>query len=119
VSNDQDFIYLNVPGLLHRYGSQSSDWRSVILAHTKTQLTAFVRNGLIKDSAQALRVPHEDAVVRFSDFTPEGQAFLKTGAVDKWLAACDRKKVLAAYEDIAALEKRLEKFRRGFRTEAS
>jgi len=111
MSDIQDFIYLDVPGLLRRYGSESPDWRAVLLAFTTTELTVFIENGLLEQGAQALRVPIEEVEVRFSDFTAEGQAFIMTGAVEKWLAACDRKKTLAAYQDKASLEKRLTKFR--------
>jgi len=107
----EDFIYLNVPGLLYRYGSNSPQSRAVVLAFAKTELAVFIENGLLERSAPAINVPVEEAVVRYSDFTAEGQAFVMSGAVERWLGACDKKNTLAAYEDKASLEKRLAKFR--------
>lgn len=105
-----DFKDLNVPGLLGRYSNPSSQWRATVLALARTQLELFQKHGLIKKDAAALRVPLENAVVMFSDYTPQGQAFLRSGAVDKWLASCDRKGTLSAYEDPAPLERRILKF---------
>lgn len=105
--SDLDYISLNVPGLLARYVNPSPDWRAKVVALSKTQLDLFRKHNLIRHDADALRAGVEQAVVRFSDYTPEGQAFVRTGAVDKWLAACDRKGSLQAYEDPMPLERRI------------
>ena len=105
-----DFIALNVPGLLSRYENPTDTWQATVLAFTKTQLDLFKAYGLIKDSAQALSAPLDKVVIRFSDYTEKGQAFVKTGAVDKWLASCDRKQILATYQDPKPLEMKIRKF---------
>ena len=108
--SDLDYISLNVPGLLARYVNPSPDWRAKVMAFSKTQLDLFRKHKLIREDAEALHTPVEQVVVRFSDYTPEGQAFVRSGAVDKWLAACDRKGSLQAYEDSAPLERRIREF---------
>ena len=105
-----DYISLNVPGLLQRYANPTEQWRQKILALTGTQLEMLKKYALIQSSASALRVPLDQVVIRFSDYTELGQEFVLTGAIDKWMAACDRKNTLAAYEDTAALEKRIVSF---------
>lgn len=105
-----DYISLNVPRLLARYSNPSPEWRAKVLAWSGTQLQLFRKHLLIREEAEALRVPMEEVVVRFSDYTAQGQAFVRTGAVDKWLASCDRKGTLSAFEDPAPLEKRILKF---------
>src|SRR5688500_10205355 len=107
---EKDFIDLNVPGLMQRYSNPSNSWNAVVRSFATTQLHVFRKFCLIKETASALSVVVDQAVVRFSDYTPLGQAFVKSGAVDKWLASCDRKQTLAAYQDSAPLERRISKF---------
>jgi hypothetical protein len=107
-----DFVYLNVPGLLARYSNPSTDWHRKVKALARTQLAFFVANGLVYPTLAALSGPIESAVVKFSDFTPEGQAFIKSQAVERWLAACDRKGTIDAYQDSSGLASRLSKFKR-------
>jgi len=108
-----DYVSLNVPRLLARYSNPTPEWRAKVLAWSKTQLAVFQKHDLIKNDAAVLREPLEKRVVKFSDYTPSGQAFVRTGAVDKWLAACDKRGSVSAYEDSASLEKRVLKFLKG------
>lgn len=108
--NGNDYISLNVPGLLTRFSNPTPEWRAKVLAFAATQLSTFEEHGLISAGAEALRVPIENAVVRFSDYTALGQQFVKTGAVDKWLASCDRKGEMSAYSDPVPLAKRIKAF---------
>lgn len=105
-----DFKYLNVPLLLNRYSNPPEDWRETVLALARTQLAVFKKYEMIASDATIFSTPIENVVVMFSDFTDVGREFVMTGAVDKWLASCDRKKDLAAYQDPAPLEKRLHGF---------
>lgn len=105
-----DYISLNVPGLLTHFSNPSPDWRAKVLALATTQLEIFKKHRLIRDDAEALGMSIEQVVVRFSDYTPAGQAFVSSGAVDKWLAACDRKGSVEAYKDHRLLERRVRKF---------
>ena len=105
-----DFIYLNVPGLLRRYTNPSPNWHDIVCAHSNTQLRIFQQNSLINPNADALKVPINEAVVRFSDLTAVGQAFVKSGAIERWLSACDRKQSVDAYRDGASLQRRFDKF---------
>ena len=91
MSAQEDSIDLNVPGLMGRYSNPSSTWRNIVRALATTQMKLFRQYGLIKESAPALLVCIEEAVVGFSDYTAAGQAFVKSGEVDKWLRSCDRK----------------------------
>ena len=95
---------------MQHYANPSRDWRKIILALTSTQLELLRKHHLINDGAQAFQVPLDQVVIRFSDYTKLGQEFLMTGAIDKWMASCDRKGTLAAYEDKAPLEKRIVEF---------
>ena len=105
-----DYISLNVPGLLTRFANPSDEWRQKVLALTRTQLELLKEYALIQSDASALHVPTDQAVIRFSDYTKLGQEFVLTGAIDKWMAACDRKNSQAAYEEKGPLEKRIVSF---------
>ena len=107
-----DFIYLNVPALLDHYANPSQLWREKVNALASTEISFFVKEGLIRETARALIGSVQDAVIRFSDFTEEGQDFVKSQAVERWLGACDRKGTVEAYRDPSGLERRLEKFRK-------
>ena len=117
--SSDDFIFLNVPALLARYSEPSPEWRAKVLALAQTQIELFKKHGLIKEHASALRAPLDKAIMMFSDYTPPGQAVIRSGAVDKWLASCDRKGSLSAYEDPAPLEKRILKFLRNVGSEST
>jgi hypothetical protein len=108
--SDLDYISLNVPRLLSHFVNPTPDWHAKVVALATTQLRLFHKHSLIRHDAEALRLPIEKAVVRFSDYTPEGQAFVRSGAVEKWLTACDRKGSVEAYEDPALLERRIRAF---------
>lgn len=105
-----DFVYLDVPGLQQRFGHDPG-WRRTISQCTTTQVEFFKSHELLRKDAAAWSVTVENAIIRFSDFTPEGQGFIMSQAVEKWLASCDRKKDPAAYSDPSGLERRLKKFR--------
>ena len=111
--SQEDYISLNVPGLLAHFSNPTPDWRAKILAAARTQIEVLRGHGMIKSDAAALSVPVEDAVIRFSDYTPIGQRFVLSGELDRWLRACERAARLAAYEDRGRLEKRVQKFLSG------
>lgn len=87
-----------------------SDAGELTLATAATRLELLQKYALIHSSAPALQVPLDQVVIRYSDYTELGQEFVLSGAIDKWLASCDRKQTLAAYADRAPLEKRILKF---------
>lgn len=105
-----DFIYLDVQGLQQRFGHDPS-WHQSISRWTTTQVEFFKSHKLLRKGAAAWTASAESAVIRFFDFTPEGQDFIMSQAVEKWLASCDRRKDPAAYSDSSGLERRLKKFR--------
>lgn len=106
-----DFVYLNVPSLLERYG-HDAQWNDIVRRWTKTQIEFFKANGLLQADAPVWSTPAEKAVIRFHEFTPEGQDFVMSQAVEKWLATCDRAGDPAAYADASGLDRRLRKFRK-------
>lgn len=108
--NPHDYVSFNVPGMLARYANPTIEWERKVLAIARIQLELFKKYGLINDSAPALREPLNEVVMRFSDYTAEGQEFVRSGALDKWMASCDRKGSLEAYEDPKPLEKRIVAF---------
>ena len=121
----KDFILLNVPGLLARKEiPETGRWKKVALAFSSTKVHFLIDAGLLKEDVPARSLPVDQAVIRLSDLTAEGQDFIMSGADDNWLGACDRKsnKMLAegateeerlnVYRDSSGLYKRLEKFRK-------
>ena len=50
-------------------------------------------------------------LLRFSDFTREGQAFVMSQAPDRWLASFDRPGSKKAFDDVRYLEKQLARLR--------
>ena len=108
--NQKDFVFLNVEKFIHRPNA-SPQWQEIARSLTRTQIDFFQDYGLLRPDAPALHSPLEGVIIKFSDFTPEGQQFIMTAATDKWLQACDKKKTLEAYKDPSGLVKRLKKFR--------
>jgi hypothetical protein len=113
-----DYISLNVPGLLAHFSNPAPDWRAKILAAARTQIDVLQAHEMIRSDAAALVVPVEEAVIRFSDYTPLGQAFVLSGELERWLRGCDRAGRLAAYEDRGRLERRVQKFLAATRADA-
>jgi hypothetical protein len=110
---EPDFKVLNAPGLLARYSNPPQNWPEIVRAFVRTQLQFFAKEGLVRSDAKALHACVDDAVLMWSDLEPEGKLFLRTGAVDNWLASCDRKATIEAYQDASGLAKRLKKLRSG------
>jgi hypothetical protein len=108
--NVPDYISFNVPGILTRYANPTNAWERKVLALTDTQLRLLKKHKLIRECAPALNAPLNEVVIRFSDYTAEGQDFVRSGAIDKWMASCDKKGSLDAYADPGPLEKRILKF---------
>jgi hypothetical protein len=107
-----DFVYLNVAGLLGRYSNPAADWHSIVRALAWTQLEFFRCEGLLKQDPGTTLEHIDTLTLNFDAFTDEGKAFLKSGAVDRWLEACDRRGTVYAYRNPDGLKKRLEKFRK-------
>ena len=108
----KDFIFLDVGSFIHRKVIPPSRWEETARSLCQTQIDFFRDHGLLEPHATALHCALEKAIVRFSDFTPEGQEFIMTAATDKWLKACDRKQTVEAYKDPSGLVRRLTKFRK-------
>ena len=106
-----DFVYLNVPALLSRYENPSPDWEDKVRSLARTQISFFYENQLVSSGSKALSVPIDLAILKFSDFTAEGAAFVRSQAVERWLTACDRKGTVDAYKDGSGLIRRLARFR--------
>jgi hypothetical protein len=121
----KDFVFLNVKLSLqveeHPYTGRL---RKLAEVYCATIIDFLKRGGLLKPAAAVNGIVFEDAVLRLSDLTDEGQDFIMSGATDNWLSACDRKsnlilakganeeERLKVYADPAGLKKRLEKFRK-------
>jgi hypothetical protein len=128
--SQKDFIYTNVPGLLN---IKENQWftadavaraKRVVIAYISTEIHFLMDTGLLRGDAPARQTPLDQAVVRFSELTEEGQDFIMSQAMVKWLGACDKKsndmfkrgaseeESLAVYANPKGLYKRLEKFRK-------
>jgi hypothetical protein len=114
-----DFTYLNIPALLGRKAwlavgaekeglTEDLTWRERFAARLFNLVLFFRNNGLLK-----IDVPQDisNFVLRFSDFTEEGQRFIKSGAPDKWLASFDRDPTKSS-EDVSYLTRRLASVRK-------
>lgn len=75
----------------------------------------YQNHGLLKAPAVEELGDTDKVVLRFSDFTPEGQAFVMSQAPDRWLASFDRPGSKKSPDDVRYLEKQLDKLR-GSRT---
>jgi hypothetical protein len=73
----------------------------------------FQDHGLSNALAVRELADTDKVVLKFSDFTPEGQAFVKSGADDRWLASFDRPGSKKSWDDVRYLEKQLAKLREG------
>ena len=110
--SSRDFVYLHVPKLLSHYSNPTAGWTERVRALAETQFSFFQANNLLRSDFE--RPQHiATLVLRFSDFTEEGQAFLMSQAVERWLASCDRKGTPEAFRDASGLHSRLSKFRNG------
>ena len=107
----QDFIFLNVKSLIDHYSNPSAQWADKVRALAGTQLSFFQEQGLLRQGFSPVDTPIDDVILRASNFTEEGLEFIKTGATDKWLAACDKVGSIEAYKDASGLIKRLKAFR--------
>ena len=65
-----------MPGLLRRYANPSPEWSDKVVVWSQTQVNVLLRSRMLKEDAPATRVPIEEAVIWFSDYTPEGQEFV-------------------------------------------
>jgi hypothetical protein len=120
VTPSRDYVALNVPGLLSRTVKvqdpvDSSKWLPdpTWHEHTKELMAALLffyrKNKLLKESQNL--PPTEQVVLKFSDFTELGQAFLQSGAEDRWLRSFDRPGNRKARSDVRYLEKQLQLIR--------
>jgi len=75
----------------------------------------YQNHGLLKTPAVRALGDTDTVVLRFSDFTPEGQAFVMSQAPDRWLSSFDRPGSKKNPDDVRYLEKQLDKLR-GSRT---
>jgi hypothetical protein len=129
--NKKNFVYLDVHSSLER--QKENPWFSAavverakrgVLTWASTEINFLIDAGLLRQDASARHTPLDQAVIRFSELTEEGQDFILSQATVKWLGACDKKsndmlkkgaseeQRLAVYSDPKGLYKRLEKFRK-------
>ena len=104
-----DFKYLNVPGSLCQYANPTDNRHEITIAIAETELTFFQEYGLLRTHKKPADIG--SLVLWYSEFTDEGQAFLLSQAVERWLGSCDRKGTVDAYRDPKGLISRLAKFR--------
>lgn len=125
--NREDFTYLNVEALVYgalRVIPPTDRHAKSTLAYCTTEIKFFKDAKLLMPEASAWKTPVEQIIIRLHDLTEEGQDFIMSGAVHKWLGACDNKsnrmftekaatdeQRLEVYRDPTGLYKRLEKFR--------
>lgn len=120
-----DFVFLNVPMILTQSECPPTGrLRRLGAVWTSTQVGFLIDSGLLRDNIQARRVTLDQVILKLSDFTEEGQDFIMSNAIGKWLGACDRKsndllkcgaseeERLAVYANPKGLYSRLERFRK-------
>lgn len=122
LSSGQDFIVHNVPALMSRQVTRPADddpnkwikdesWYESV-RETLFHLFSFFQNQALLHRKIVARPSDVDAVIlRLSDFTDEGQAFVMSQVPHKWLTSFDRPGSKKQRSDISYLERELEKRR--------
>ena len=116
----QDYKVIDMPSMMARVVTTRSsfnndEWAADI--NWYRQIKEIYRNLLqfLKEN-DLLRInlsdnPIEDVVIRFSDLTKEGQAFVRSGADEKWLASFDRHGSKKPPTDVSSLRRALSKIK--------
>lgn len=118
----QDFNVYNMPEMLGRVvQKQDSNHPEKLIRdeswYRVTRETFFYLFKFLQDKELARRklvTAMEDVdsvVLRFSDLTVEGQAFVKSRADERWFSSLDRSGSKKKPFDVSYLEKQLEKLR--------
>lgn len=116
----KDYKVIDMPSMMARtvtkqdpHDSQSwlrdDSWYEQIRAIYSSLLSFFERNGLLKKSIP--RTSIDEVVVMFSDLNDDGQALVRSGADDKWLASFDRPGAAKSPSNTKSLEKALSKIK--------
>ena len=117
-----DYVIYNMPTMLGRSvtcpdPNDQNKWIRDERWYDSVRLQYFALFKFFQDQ-ELLRAPFvaklsdtDSVVLRFSDLTPEGQAFVKSGADDRWLASFDRPGSKKQRDDVSYLEKQLQKMR--------
>jgi hypothetical protein len=96
-----DFILYNVPAMLARQVQRRdpSDpdqwirdeaWYEQVRRNYYALFSFLNANGLVTQPIACSAERLDSVVLRFSDLTPLGQAFVRSRAVDKWLTAAEK-----------------------------
>lgn len=99
--SEKDFTYLNIPSLLDQKvwiklpGEEGgplldTSWNERNARQLRSLVEFFRDNGLLKEGVIKQGTDIMTLVLRFSDFTEEGQRFIMSGAPDRWSASFDR-----------------------------
>lgn len=84
-------------------------WYEQTRAIYSSLLSFFEQNGLLKKSIPGTSI--DEVVVMFSDLNDDGQALVRSGADDKWLASFDRPGAAKSPPNTKSLEKALSKIK--------
>src|SRR5689334_9103337 len=71
----------------------------------------FQDNGLLRRRVVKNSADVESVILKFSDFTPEGQKYLMSQAPDRWKGSFDRPGSKKLPSNVTYLEKQLKKMR--------
>lgn len=90
--------------------------------HRRVSESEFVLAGFLQKkeliAADVAVTRREDLVIRFSQLTPLGQAFIKSGAIDRWMGSLDRARKAAPLTD-EGLERRWKRFLEGYNSQGN
>src|ERR1041385_6908228 len=113
---NKDFSVYDMPSMLSRRVTKpdvndpnkwvrDESWYDSVLRKSFVLFKFFQDNGLLKRIVVDQLSDTEKVVLRFSDFTPDGQALIMSQAPDKWDASFDRPGSKKNYEDVSYLVK--------------
>jgi hypothetical protein len=119
---EDDYIVYNMPAMLGRAVTcpdpsdpnkwiRDESWYNSVRRTFFALFKFFQAHGLLKSAVVSDIATTDQVILRLSDFTSEGQAFLKTGADDRWLASFDRPGSKKQRDNVSYLEKQLQKMR--------
>lgn len=122
VSGEQDFVVHNMPAMMSRQVKRQADtdpnkwivdesWHESV-RETYFHLFLFLQDyGLVRRKIVSRPSDVDAVILRLSDFTDEGRAFVMAQVPHKWLASFDRPGSRKLRSDVSYLERELKKQR--------
>jgi hypothetical protein len=120
--NAKDFTVYDVPAMMKvevvrvdpnnpSHKTQDSGWHHRYRERSFHLFKFFQDNGLLRRRVVENFADVENVILKFSDFTTEGQKYLRSQAPDRWKGSFDRPGSKKLPSNVTYLEKQLKKMR--------